>query len=158
MPQRVRSCRKPKKSDAYRLVVDEAALDAATAAHRMFGKMPWWVRALMAARNSLMAPFGLKTGREMSSARTPEAATARWAAGAAGGTRPAGTTARLARPSGACHRWLGEKAFTLGLLARQLAGPAHGLGLLADALLGRLLVVLPLLHLAEDALALHLLL
>jgi hypothetical protein len=87
----------------------------------------------------------------------PEAAAARWAASAAGGTRPAGTTTRLARPSGSCH-WLGEKAFTLGLLARQLAGPAHGLGLLADALLGRLLVVFPLLHLAEDALALHLLL
>jgi hypothetical protein len=81
-------------------------------------------------------------------ARPPEAA-ARWAAG---------TTARLTRPSGARHWWLGEKAFTLGLLARQLAGPAHGLGLLADALLGWLLVVLPLLHLAEDALALHLLL
>jgi hypothetical protein len=51
-------------SDAYRLVVDEAALDAATAAHRMFGKMPWWTRAFMAARNILVAPFGLKTGRE----------------------------------------------------------------------------------------------
>jgi len=76
-------------------------------------------------------------------ARPPEAA-ARWAAG---------TTARLTRPSGARHWWLGEKAFTLGLLARQLAGPAHSLGLLAHALLGRLLVVLPLLHLAEDALA-----
>src|SRR5262249_2711328 len=82
---------------------------------------------------------------------------ARWAAGAAAGTRPAGTTARLTRPSGACHRCLaGKKAFALGLLARQLAGPAHGLGLLAYALLGRLLVVFPLLHLAEDALALHL--
>jgi hypothetical protein len=51
-------------SDSYRLVVDEAALDAATAAHRMFGKMPWWIRALLAARNRLVAPFGLKTGRE----------------------------------------------------------------------------------------------
>jgi hypothetical protein len=28
-------------SNAYRLVVDEAALDAATAAHRRFRKMPW---------------------------------------------------------------------------------------------------------------------
>jgi hypothetical protein len=94
----------------------------------------------------------------MSLARTPEAAAARWAAGTAGCTRPPGTTTRLARPPGVCHRWLGEKAFTLGLLARQLAGPTHGLGLLADALLGWLLVVLPLLHLPEDALALHLLL
>jgi hypothetical protein len=142
-------------SDAYRLVVDEAALDGASAADRMFGKMPWWIRAFMAVRNSLVAPFGL---REMSLARTPEAAAARWASGAGGGTRPAGATARLARPSGSCHRWLGEKAFTLRLLARQLAGPAHGLGLLAHALLGRFFVVLPLLHLPEDALALHLLL
>jgi hypothetical protein len=94
---------------------------------------------------------------EMSLARPPEAAAARWAAGAARCTRPPRTTTRLARPSGACHR-LGEKAFTLGLLARQLAGPAHGLRLFADALLGRLFVVLPLLHLPEDALALHLLL
>src|SRR5262245_33054276 len=93
------------------------------------------------------------TRGEMSLARPPEAA-ARWAAG---GSRPAGTTTRLARPPGACHRCLGgEKTFTLGLLARQLAGPAHGLGLFAYALLGWLLVVLPLLHLAEDALALHL--
>jgi hypothetical protein len=94
---------------------------------------------------------------EMSLARPPEAAAAGWAAGAARCTRPPRTTTRLARPSGACHR-LGEKAFTLGLLARQLAGPAHGLRLFADALLGRLFVVLPLLHLPEDALALHLLL
>jgi hypothetical protein len=53
--------------------MDEAALDAATAAHRMFGKMPWWIRALMAARNGLVAPFGLKTGPcSLLGAVTPE--------------------------------------------------------------------------------------
>jgi hypothetical protein len=41
---------------------------------------------------------------EMSLARPPEAAPARGTAGAATGTRPAGTTARLARPSGSRHR------------------------------------------------------
>ena len=51
-------------SDAYRLIVDEEALDASTAASRMFGRMPWWIRVLMAMRNRLVAPFGLKTGRD----------------------------------------------------------------------------------------------
>src|SRR5918995_1495277 len=48
-------------------------------------------------------------------------------------------------------------AFTLGFLAGELTGSADGLGLLAGALLGRLLVIVPELHLAEDAFALHLL-
>lgn len=38
-------------SDAYRLVVNEEALDAAEAASRMFERIPWWIRALMAMRN-----------------------------------------------------------------------------------------------------------
>jgi uncharacterized membrane protein len=46
----------------------------------------------------------------------------------------------------------------LGPLARQLSRPAHGLGLLARPLFGGLLVVDVALHLAEGALALHLLL
>ena len=49
-------------------------------------------------------------------------------------------------------------AFALGLLARKLAGPADGLGLLAGTLLRGLLVIVPKLHLAEDAFALHFLL
>lgn len=49
-------------SDAYRLIVEEEALDASTAANRMFGRMPWWIRALMAMRNRLVTPLGLKTG------------------------------------------------------------------------------------------------
>lgn len=51
-------------SDAYRIIVDEEALDASTAANRMFARMPWWIRALMAMRSRLVAPLGLKTGRE----------------------------------------------------------------------------------------------
>src|SRR6476469_4176936 len=45
--------------------------------------------------------------------------------------------------------------FALGLLARELAGAADGLGLLAGALLRGLLVIVTELHLAEDAFALH---
>jgi hypothetical protein len=57
--------------------------------------------------------------------------------------------------------WLGldrQQAFALQLLAGQLAGAANGFGLLAGALLGRLLVVATQLHFTEDAFALHLLL
>jgi hypothetical protein len=45
----------------------------------------------------------------------------------------------------------------LRLLARELAGTAHGLCLLARRPLGGLFIESPLLHLPEDALALHLL-
>lgn len=51
-------------SDAYRLIVNEEALDASTAANRMFGRMPWCIRALMTMRNRLVAPIGLKTSRD----------------------------------------------------------------------------------------------
>jgi hypothetical protein len=51
-------------SDAYRLVVNEQTLDAATAACRMFGRASWWIRGLMMVRNFAVAPFGLKTGRD----------------------------------------------------------------------------------------------
>src|SRR5690606_23478060 len=51
-----------------------------------------------------------------------------------------------------------QQAFALQLLARQLAGAAHGFRLFAGFLLGGLLVVAAELHLAENALALHLLL
>ena len=49
----------------------------------------------------------------------------------------------------------GQKPLALSLLARGLSGSANGLGLFADPPFGRLLVGPPLLHLAEDALALH---
>src|SRR4029077_11585483 len=51
-----------------------------------------------------------------------------------------------------------QQAFALHLLAGELAGPADRLGALACLLFGRLLVVTPQLHLAENPLALHLLL
>ena len=52
----------------------------------------------------------------------------------------------------------GSEAFALHALARELAGPANRLGLLAGAALRGLLVAPAQLHLAEYALALHLLL
>ncbi len=49
-------------SDAFSVVVDDAALDARQAAERMLGRSPRWVERLLALRNHLMTPFGLKTG------------------------------------------------------------------------------------------------
>ena len=49
-------------SDAYRLVVNGEALDASTAANRMFRRTPWWIRPAM--RNRIVAPIGLKTSRD----------------------------------------------------------------------------------------------
>src|SRR3990172_4988083 len=57
-----------------------------------------------------------------------------------------------ARPTGS------GAAFALRLFAGELAGAADGFGLLAGALLRRLLVIVTELHLAEDAFALHFLL
>jgi hypothetical protein len=48
-------------SDAYRLIVDDATIDAPTAAHRIFSRVPRWIRTLMALRNHLVGPLGLKT-------------------------------------------------------------------------------------------------
>ncbi len=48
-------------SDAFRMTVDGATLDARGAAERMLGRQPRWIRALMALRNGLVTPFGLKT-------------------------------------------------------------------------------------------------
>jgi hypothetical protein len=52
----------------------------------------------------------------------------------------------------------GQTAFTLGAFAGELTGAADGLGLLSRLLLGGLLVVVPELHLPENAFALQLLL
>ena len=49
-------------SDAYRIALDDNALDARQAAERMLGRSPRWINVLLALRNCLMAPFGLKTG------------------------------------------------------------------------------------------------
>ena len=59
---------------------------------------------------------------------------------------------------GFTSRLAGQQALALQALAGELAGAANGLGLLAHALLAGFLVVVPELHLPEDALALHLLL
>lgn len=48
-------------ADAFSTLVDDAAIDARTAAERMFTRSPRWVTGLLALRNLAVAPFGLKT-------------------------------------------------------------------------------------------------
>lgn len=48
-------------ADAFRITIDDCALDARSAAMRMFGHSPRWVEMLLALRNVLVAPFGLKS-------------------------------------------------------------------------------------------------
>ena len=48
-------------SDAYRIEVDDSALDARQAAERMMARQPRWAEALVTLRNILVTPFGLKT-------------------------------------------------------------------------------------------------
>jgi hypothetical protein len=76
---------------------------------------------------------------------------------ATGATTAWAATARLDCENLAALAW-GHNAFTLSLLAGQLARAAHGFSLLADALLGWLFKVPPELHLTEYTLALQLLL
>src|SRR5438309_5159428 len=78
------------------------------------------------------------------------------------GTRAAPSAGTAALGASACaeyrlriHR---QQAFALQLLARELARAAHGFGLLTGLLLGGLFVMAAQLHLAENPLALHLLL
>jgi hypothetical protein len=47
--------------DAYRIALEGTALDARTAAIRMFARAPRWIEALLNLRNLIVAPFGLKT-------------------------------------------------------------------------------------------------
>ena len=47
--------------DAYRIGIDNGALDAREAARRMFTRSPRWVEALLNLRNLIVAPLGLKT-------------------------------------------------------------------------------------------------
>jgi hypothetical protein len=46
--------------DAYSIIVDDPALDARRAAERMMARGPRWIEALLALRNHLVAPLGLK--------------------------------------------------------------------------------------------------
>jgi hypothetical protein len=48
-------------SDAFRVAVDGTALDARGAAQKMLGHQPRWIATLMALRDYLVTPFGLKT-------------------------------------------------------------------------------------------------
>lgn len=49
--------------DAFSITVDGSALNARQAAERMLGRSPRWIELLLALRNRLVAPFGLKTPR-----------------------------------------------------------------------------------------------
>src|SRR5215213_7240896 len=94
---------------------------------------------------------------QLKSFRTRSARSARTCARA---TTAASTTRLAASGTGAEHR-LGlhrQQALALQLLAGQLARAAHGLGLFTGLLFGGLFVVPAKLHLAENTLALHLLL
>jgi hypothetical protein len=48
-------------ADAFRITIAGPSLDARRAAERMMGRSPRWVDYLLALRNALVAPFGLKT-------------------------------------------------------------------------------------------------
>jgi Protein of unknown function (DUF2867) len=48
-------------SDAFSVTVGGTKLDARQAAERILGRSPRWIRALMALRDCLVTPFGLKT-------------------------------------------------------------------------------------------------
>ncbi len=47
-------------ADTFRITTADASLTARQAAERMFSRQPRWVRGLMAVRNFLVKPFGLK--------------------------------------------------------------------------------------------------
>lgn len=48
-------------ADAFMLVVNDQKLDAPSAARRVLGRSPDWIRRLMGLRNALVRPFGLRT-------------------------------------------------------------------------------------------------
>ncbi len=48
-------------ADTFGIKTDDASLSARQAAERMFSRQPRWVTALMALRNFIVKPFGLKT-------------------------------------------------------------------------------------------------
>ena len=58
-------------ADAYRLAVDEPALDAVAAAQRIFARTPKWISRLLALRNLLVAPLGLKGTGDSQGGATP---------------------------------------------------------------------------------------
>ena len=48
-------------ADAFCIEVADSNLDARQAAERMMARQPRWAEALLSLRNTLVAPFGLKT-------------------------------------------------------------------------------------------------
>jgi hypothetical protein len=56
-------------ADAFRVTVDDRAIDARSAAIRMLGRSPRWIEMLLALRNVLVAPFGLKSSGDGDSGR-----------------------------------------------------------------------------------------
>src|SRR5580692_12204750 len=90
----------------------------------------------------------LNVNRSARSARSTRTATA------------AARTTALSAGTGAKHRLRlhRQQAFALQLLAGELARAAHGFRLFAGLLLGGLFIMAAELHLAENTLALHLLL
>jgi hypothetical protein len=48
-------------SDAFAIAIGAPALDARQAAEKMLGRSPRWIGALMAVRDTIVAPFDLKT-------------------------------------------------------------------------------------------------
>lgn len=47
-------------SDAFSVLIEDTALDARHAAEKMFARSPRWIERLLAVRNFLITPFGLK--------------------------------------------------------------------------------------------------
>jgi uncharacterized protein DUF2867 len=47
--------------DAFSITINNAALDARSAAEKMLGHSPRWITTLMALRDVLVTPFGLRT-------------------------------------------------------------------------------------------------
>ena len=47
--------------DAYSIAIDDSTLDARRAAEKMLARGPRWIDVLLALRNYLVTPFGLKT-------------------------------------------------------------------------------------------------
>jgi len=47
--------------DAFSIAIGDTALDARHAAEKMLARGPRWIDALLALRNLIVAPFGLKT-------------------------------------------------------------------------------------------------
>jgi Protein of unknown function (DUF2867) len=52
-------------ADAFSIDVDEPSVDASAAADRAFSKTPPWIARLLALRNSLVRPFGIKGTTEV---------------------------------------------------------------------------------------------